>query len=140
MLLIGEGRLRGELEQYISENGLNDYVQLLGKRSDVANLYHCMDAFAFPSHFEGLGLVMIEAQASGLPCIASANVPRATKISDHVEYLGIEDKDIDVWCDFMLRAKEYCIDRAGHCSLVKNTKFNMDECVKSYLDLYKVKN
>ena len=48
------------------------------------------DLFVFPSLFEGLGIVLIEAQINGLPIIASDNVPKSTKISDSIKYLSLD--------------------------------------------------
>ena len=55
----------------LSELNLNDAVIMLGIRSDVNNLLQAADCFLFPSVFEGLGIVAIEAQAAGFPCICS---------------------------------------------------------------------
>ncbi|MBQ9716831.1 MAG: glycosyltransferase family 1 protein, partial [Clostridia bacterium] len=89
LLLIGDGTLRPEIERYIEENGLSDAVLLLGKRSDTAELYQCMDAFVLPSLYEGLPLTLVEAQASGLPCIVSETVTREADITGTLQYLGI---------------------------------------------------
>lgn len=55
----------------ISENGLSDYIKMLGVRSDIDVLMRKASAFVLPSHYEGMPLVLIEAQASGLPCVAA---------------------------------------------------------------------
>jgi len=50
-----------------------------------------MDCFAFPSVFEGLGIVLIEAQASGLKTFCSDNIPRETQVTDNIEYLKLDE-------------------------------------------------
>ena len=55
--------------------GVAEHVRFLGVRSDVADLMQAMDVFVFPSLYEGLPVTMVEAQASGLPCIISDKVP-----------------------------------------------------------------
>ena len=59
------------VNQAISRNGLHDYIQMLGVRSDIDVLMRKASAFVLPSHYEGMPLVLIEAQASGLPCVVA---------------------------------------------------------------------
>lgn len=83
LLLVGDGALHSRMEQYIEQNNLGDSVIFLGIRKDVENLYQAMDAFVLPSRFEGLGIVYIEAQCAGLPCLATQDaVPAQAKVSD----------------------------------------------------------
>ena len=76
LVLIGDGDLRDEIKKQIDELKLQDSVLLLGCRRDVSSLINIFDVFAFPSVFEGLGIVAIEAQANGLNVIASDAVPQ----------------------------------------------------------------
>lgn len=85
LLLIGDGELRNQVEDQIASYGLQDSVLLLGARSDIPDLMQAMDLFLFPSLYEGLGIVLIEAQAVGLPCIISETVPKeAVIVEDNV--------------------------------------------------------
>jgi glycosyltransferase involved in cell wall biosynthesis len=68
-VVAGEGELRAELEQLAEP--LGDRFQLLGHRGNVPDLLASFDVFAFPSRFEGLCLAVIEAQAAGVPVVAS---------------------------------------------------------------------
>lgn len=136
LLLIGDGRLRPEIESFIKEHHLEEYVQVLGKRADVAQLYQCMDVFVFPSKFEGLGIVLIEAQTAGLPCVASTGVPQAANVLKRVEYCGIEDLDIDSWCSAILNAVQNQRERCSYGNLMKETAFNIDKCVEILTDTY----
>lgn len=69
--IAGIGDKKGQLEQLAAEVGLSDRVKLLGYRTDVSELYAASDAFIFPSFREGLSVSLMEAMASGLPCIVS---------------------------------------------------------------------
>lgn len=75
-LWAGGGDLFDEISVKVKDYGLEDDMKLLGARSDVCDLLKCFDVFLLPSRFEGLGIVLIEAQAAGLPCIASDVVPK----------------------------------------------------------------
>lgn len=98
LVLIGNGELMGEIKSYGNKLGLNDAILYLGVRSDVNRIYQAMDAFVFPSKFEGLGIVAIEAQASGLPTICSENVPSSAGVTDLFCQLSLSDKS-DVWAE-----------------------------------------
>lgn len=76
LLIIGDGPLRNDLENEITRLKLKDSVILLGVRNDVPELLMAMDVFVLPSLFEGLGIVAIEAQATGLKCILSDEIPK----------------------------------------------------------------
>lgn len=69
--IIGKGALHDYLQKLASQLGIQSRVHLIGFRSDVQRFYQAADAFAFPSYREGLSVSLMEAMASGLPCIAS---------------------------------------------------------------------
>lgn len=72
---VGDGNLRKQVETVICEKGLQDHVKLLGVRNDIEKLLPHRDLFLMPSQFEGLGIALIEAQAAGLPCVGSDQIP-----------------------------------------------------------------
>ena len=100
LALVGDGADRPQIEAMIQALQLENDVQLLGYREDVNALYSAFDLFALPSLFEGLGIVLIEAQASGLGCIASDAVPQETQLGN-CRYLPLENS---AWADALLRA------------------------------------
>ncbi len=63
-----------------------------------------MDCFIFPSLYEGLGIVTIEAQCSGLKCLCSNNIPKEAKVTDLLEYCSLKDKS--VWKEKILTQKK----------------------------------
>ena len=93
LLLVGDGPLRAQIEAEAAKAGLSDKVIFTGLRSDVPRLMlGAMDAFVFPSHFEGLGIALIEAQAAGLPCIISDKiVETAVVVQALVKRLSLND-------------------------------------------------
>lgn len=96
MLILGDGDDREELEGIISSEHLSNVVMLAGVREDINKLYSVMDVFFMPSLYEGLPVSAVEAQAAGLPCMYSDNVPRETDITGTGTFLSL-DADIDKW-------------------------------------------
>lgn len=74
LVLVGDGPLRGEIEALIAREGLSDSVHLLGVRDNVPAIMNSLDLFVMPSLYEGLPVVLIEAQAAGVPCLVSSNI------------------------------------------------------------------
>ena len=99
--IIGDGPDREKIENGIKERNLEDCVKLLGVRSDVRDLYNGMDIFLLPSLFEGLPVVMVEAQSNGLKCYASDGVPQQAKMIETVEYISLKE-NAETWADIIL--------------------------------------
>lgn len=94
LMLIGQGPLMEEIKEKVNNLGLNDCVIFLGQKDNVNEYYNAMDLFLFPSLYEGLGMVVIEAQVNGLPCIVSDEVPKIAKISDNIKFISIKDSGL----------------------------------------------
>ena len=98
LMLVGQGKYFDQIVQQVRQAGLEDAVLFLGQRKDVNRLMQAMDLFLFPSVFEGLGIVGVEAQVSGLPCLFSDQVPREVQFTPHCAFLGIRSKaDVSAW-------------------------------------------
>lgn len=89
LLFIGEGQARAQVEELAATLGLADHIRFLGKREDTWTLYTMMDYFLFPSKFEGLGMALIEAQAAGLVCLTSDQVPREVDLTSRVAFFPL---------------------------------------------------
>lgn len=113
LLLIGDGILKKEMEEKVRHLGLEDKVIFAGVRKDVGFMLQAMDIFLFPSHYEGLGIALIEAQAAGLPCIISDVVPdEAVLIRKLVRKLSLEEGP-KAWAIQVLQAAKH---RREDCS------------------------
>lgn len=95
LLLVGSGELEGEIRDKVKYLGLDKSVRFLGVRFDVPQLLQAMDVMLFPSRYEGLGLVTIEAQAAGLPVIVSQAVPAEAKATDLLYYCTLKQPSAD---------------------------------------------
>jgi glycosyltransferase EpsF len=101
LLFVGSGEDKTLVERLVAERGLSDNVRFLGQRTDVGQLYQAFDVFVLPSLYEGLGLVGVEAQAAGLPCILSDAITREVDVTSTCDFLPISDPE--VWADALCR-------------------------------------
>ncbi|MEH2928312.1 glycosyltransferase family 1 protein [Candidatus Ventrimonas sp. KK005] len=96
LLLIGKGELESSLYQQVRSLKIQDYVLFLGIRDDIYELMNIMDVFVLPSVYEGLGIVLIEAQANGLPCVISDTIPKEVKINSNCHFLSL-NANFSIW-------------------------------------------
>lgn len=89
LLLIGEGEMTSATRGRINALNLQDRIILTGVVSNVHEYMSAMDAFIFPSFYEGLPLALVEAQANGLPCVISDRIPAASVLTDEVQVLSL---------------------------------------------------
>lgn len=96
LVLIGQGPLEEEMKQKVKELQIEDSVMFLGQKTDANKYYQAFDLFLFPSIYEGLGMVFVEAQAAALPSIASTEVPEIAKVTDRAYFISL-DENITIW-------------------------------------------
>lgn len=101
LLLVGDGELRPAIEKKVQELGIKERVIFTGVRDDVPALMQAMDVFVFPSRYEGLGIVAIEAQAAGLPCLISDGVTLECKKTDLVYQLPLKENP-ECWANMVI--------------------------------------
>ena len=90
LIMIGSGELENSIKKKVEKLDLNKNVIFAGFQNDVNNYMQAMDLFVFPSLYEGLGLVLVEAQASGLPCFATkGTIPIDVKITDNFNFIPL---------------------------------------------------
>jgi glycosyltransferase involved in cell wall biosynthesis len=116
LLLIGDGVLKNDIVNQVKAYGLEDAVCFYGETLEVSKLLQAMDIFVFPSHFEGLGMAAIEAQAAGLPCIVSDAVPAEAKMTDRFDFLSLNEP-VDAWADRIEQL--YQSDRKNYAEQIK---------------------
>lgn len=100
-LWIGSGDLQKEIEEKARAYGIYNRIIFLGNTEHVNEYYQAMDAFLFPSLFEGLGFVGIEAQAAGLPCFFSDTITREVGITDLAHFISLKKKP-EEWAEMIL--------------------------------------
>lgn len=116
LLLIGTGIKEEDIKKKVKKLGLQDNVVFAGFRTDVNRCMQAMDIFLFPSLYEGLGLVLVEAQALGLPCFATKNtIPEEVKINANFEFVNLNSSE---WTDKIIK-----------CDIIKvESKNNIRKC------------
>lgn len=106
LLLVGGGENMLKIQAKAHALGIAEHVRFLGVRSDVADLMQAMDVFVFPSLYEGLGIVLIEAQAAGLPCVVSDTIPREAYLTDLVTAEKLSSS-VETWADNILEKRNF---------------------------------
>lgn len=132
LLLLGEGPDRKMLEDTIKEMHLQDHVILTGNVSNVSDYLSAMDVFAFPSHYEGMPLSIIEVQSNGLPCILSKGVPKDVYLTDLVQPLDLNERS--AWITAICEAKREKADQ--YADVVKELGFDTQTAMKNIFDIY----
>lgn len=136
LVFVGSG---GELENKVKEkvirSGIKDNVIFMGSRSDIPDLLQGMDLFLFPSHFEGLSLAQLEAQASGLKVLNSTGVPKdGTIIPELVDSLSL-NLSAKEWADKALYViKNY--ERKNHFREISEAGFDINKNAEWLQNLY----
>lgn len=121
LLLVGEGELKESVEKKVQQLSLSDSVIFLGERDDVHELLQAMDVFLFPSVYEGLGIVAIEAEAAGLKVICSQNIPKAVNIAREVYFLPL---DLSLWKKEILLSDVY--ERKSNAELIVKAGYDIE--------------
>ena len=91
LVLVGDGELVDEVLEQVDKLGLEDHVHYLGPRQDIPILMNAFDVLVLPSFFEGLPVVGVEAQATGLPVVTSTGVTRELPLEELSVYLPLTD-------------------------------------------------
>lgn len=126
LLLVGDGELKQQVEQNADEMGLSDSVCFAGVRDDVPEMMQAMDAFVFPSLYEGLPVSLVEAQAAGLPCFISDQVPEACDLTKLIHRISLR-QDAQHWAQRVLESRSdsrsdmYCEIVACGFDIVSNS-------------------
>jgi glycosyltransferase involved in cell wall biosynthesis len=139
LMLVGEGPLRSDVEQYVETLNLTQHVIFTGSRPDVPEiLLGAFDAFIFPSNFEGLGMALVEAQVAGLPCIISDVVPKEADVfPDLVMRLSLEQSSVH-WSNMILKHVQTISKQPLKTTLpvVKNSSLNIRNSISILTDIY----
>lgn len=135
LLLVGDGELVSDIKKKVKAKGLEDRVILYGLSNKVNELLQAMDAFILPSHFEGLPIVGIEAQAAGLPVLFSSNITREARLIKTSKFISINDDSIEKWVENLLKISVN-FTWVDTMEILQGKGYGINETVKELVQLY----
>lgn len=133
-ILIGDGENKEQTLKEIKDKGLEKYFIVLEKRSDVPEIMMAADMFVLPSLFEGLPVVAVEAQCSGLRTLCSDTITTETKITDLYKILPIDDAGI--WAQEIAKQKGKKVEREKYASIVLKQGYDAKESASVLEKIY----
>lgn len=128
LVLVGKGPLEEAVRAKAEELGIADRLIFTGVRSDVPKLLSAMDVFVFPSFYEGMPNTVIEAQATGLPCVIADTITREANITELVNYLPLTSPS--EWAEAALKA--IGSERADTTAAFVRNKYDIDSVVREF--------
>lgn len=135
LLLVGNGALKQNIENKAKVLGINDSIIFAGIRSDVPDLLSAMDVFVFPSFYEGMPNTVIEAQATGLPCVIADTITKEAGVTDCIHFKPLTES-AEAWAEFAVslidNRKE---ERSCYNYKMKSSGYDIDDCVERFVDL-----
>lgn len=134
LLLIGTGELQNRIKSLVDALGLETRVKFLGVRDDIPPILMAMDCFLFPSLYEGLPVTLMEAQASGLPCIISQTVTDEVMVTDLITRMDLKDSP-DEWSRQIQGQK--VPDRVAYADKVKAARYDIKSEANHLAQFYK---
>jgi glycosyltransferase involved in cell wall biosynthesis len=137
LLLVGDGALRKNMEKKVSELGLEAKVCFAGLRSDVPRVMQgAMDIFVFPSLYEGLGLVLIEAQAAGLPCVITETLPAEVDVvAGAIKRMDLASP-LEQWATTIISLRKNRVCKQAALTIVEKSIFNLTRSINSLVNYY----
>ena len=139
LILVGEGETLNSIKETVVSAGISNSVIFYGTTDYVNDVVQAMDCFVFPSRFEGLGIVALEAQASGLNCVASDQVPSKMKVNAGTVFVSL-DADVETWISAVRKSvvsEEYRKEnRDKEKELFKAAGYDIEQNCKDMLDFY----
>lgn len=131
LALVGGGVLEDSIRKLVADEGLDGKVLFLGRRSDINNVLKSSDVFVFPSLYEGFGIAVLEAEASGIPAVVSDKVPASICKANNIKLLSL-NTDLSEWCDTILKLE------GEHDESVNKSieEYDINNILKELYDVY----
>lgn len=132
-ILVGDGILKNEIVKKINDLMLSDKFSFLEKRNDIPQIMMASDLFVLPSLYEGLPVVLVEAQATGLGVIVSDTVTKEIEITNLIKFLPITNES--VWVDEIIKYKNDA-DRSKYADYIKSAGYDAKTSAKLLENIY----
>lgn len=135
LVLVGKGSLEKSIKEKVLSLGIQDYVYFLGNRSNMAEIYQAFDVFLFPSLYEGLGIVAVEAQTAGIPVICTKDLPEEINLSSLYNTVSLDD-DISIWIEKINEAAMNSDAHSNMSKIIKSSGFEIKYLAKEFEEFY----
>ena len=135
LILIGEGELQFSIREKVKRLRLSKQVIFTGAVKNANEYLNVMDVFIFPSNFEGLGIVAVEAQANGLPVVMNKSLPNELDLTNLTYRLPL-DISTDSWVKCVIKAHEANRPRKSKIDEIKAKGYDIKENVSLLEDFY----
>lgn len=133
--LVGTGMNFEAIQKKVSELGMDDSVQFVGATTHPEIEYCMADVFVMPSLYESFGLVTVEAQCCGLPCVLSDTIPEDIRITDQVAFLSLNQSAVE-WADEIIRHLKDKKPRVSHTDSVIKHGYSIKHIAHEIISLY----
>lgn len=138
LLVVGDGPLRQELEQTVEDWRLQDRVRFLGIKTDIPAVMGGLDLLVMPSHYEGLPVTLVEAQAAGLPALISDRITRECDLGlGLLRWLEIESAA--AWRDAVAESRPAAVDRSAVLEALRSAGYDTEVAGARLLQIYQVR-
>lgn len=131
---VGRGELSTHIEGQVARRHLSNHVHLLGVRSDIPHILNALDVFVMCSKYEGLPVVLVEAQACGVPVVVSDAVTPDALLTRRSRRIGITDHDITAWVNAVI--DEAADGRFDGVPEIQDAGFDIDSVVRDLSSRY----
>lgn len=135
LLWIGDGELQEKIQDRVKNMGLKGACLFVGRKNNIEKWYSAMDLFLLPSKFEGMGIVFLEAQCTGLPCFGSTNVPIETEVTELMHRISLK-QEANYWATAMKKVTDMSGDRRSRASEFINAGYTHEATKSDLLNMY----
>lgn len=140
LFIVGQGELKDEIQEKIIDKELENSVQLLGFRTDIAELMAGADVMLMPSFFEGFPVVLVESQAVGLRAVIADTISSEVDLGvGLVEFMSLDD-DLEMWSQKILEKPTNLMDTQQRVKELTNQGFDINNNALQLSNLYKHMN
>ena len=134
LLLIGQGTLQNEIKEKVDKLGLANSVKFIGQVTNANDYYNAMDVFVLPSLYEGLGMVLIEAQYAGLNCYCSEAIPKEAYLSNLLTQITLSESS-SKWAEKIIDGQNK-FTRKNMTEELKDSGYDIKKEAKKLEDKY----
>lgn len=134
---IGTGEEKAKIKNQVKSKGLEQYIIFIDHTPDIAGCLSGFDIMILPSRYEGLPLILLEAQASGLLTLVSDAIPKIAKITDRLVFLPIDK--VNSWVEAITCQDTAINNREYPMEEIEKSQFKIEQIMDSLIEIYEHK-